>query len=229
MAAGASRTPLSLLLVALAACAPSPSGAADERQLRQATVSLEGFCAGVVVGDTEVLTAAHCIDELGQSIRIHYATGATGQGVAVAVDRASDLAVLRLAGRAPVKPLSLRASPAKVGETVLFTGRNDFRHPLQRAEVERFGRCPSLPKVPRALFTTIHAIPGDSGSPLVDGDFRIVGLVHGGARCHIAAPTEGAPTLLARAKKAAIGVRPNAAARRISRQRPSCPPSPRSR
>jgi hypothetical protein len=39
-------------------------------------------------------------------------------------------------------------------------------------------------------------VPGDSGSPLVDGGARIVGLVHGGADCHIATPANTLATML---------------------------------
>lgn len=192
-----------VLLVAAFHVPPAPVD--DGRRLRQATVSLDRSCAGVVVGPFELLTAAHCIRAAGQSFRVGYASGAEGRAEAVAVDRASDLAVLRLAVRAPVPPLAIRATEPKVGESVLFTGRNDFGHPFEHAVVRRFGRCPSLPQVPQALFTTIQARPGDSGAPIVDRDYRVVGLVHGGARCHIAAPTEGAARLLARARGAEVG------------------------
>src|SRR5439155_1105995 len=55
--------------------------------------------------------------------------------------------------------------------------------------VETIGRGPGLPDLPDALFTSIAGVPGDSGAPLVDGGARIVGLVHGGVRCHIATPS----------------------------------------
>src|SRR5262249_7276229 len=58
----------------------------------------------------------------------------------------------------------------------------------QDARIDRRGRCESLPRLPDALFTSLRGEPGDSGSPLVDGAARIIGLVHGGARCQIATP-----------------------------------------
>jgi S1-C subfamily serine protease len=56
-------------------------------------------------------------------------------------------------------------------------------------ELERLGRCPSLPGVPQALFTSLHGEKGDSGAPVVDHKLQVVGLVHGGAACSVAAPT----------------------------------------
>ncbi len=62
---------------------------------------------------------------------------------------------------------------------------------------ERTGRCPSLPALGGALFTTIDGIPGDSGAAIVDGAIRVVGLVHGGAQCHIATPSDTLRRLIA--------------------------------
>jgi len=47
------------------------------------------------------------------------------------------------------------------------------------------------------LFTTIAGIPGDSGAPLVDSATHVVGLVHGGAQCHIATPSATLQRLIA--------------------------------
>jgi len=116
-----------------------------------------------------------------------------------------------------------------VGETVLFAGRNDFGRPLGRAVVERLGPCPSLPQVPDAIFTTIEARRGDSGSPIVDERYRIVGLVHGGARCRIAAPTSEAKRLLAEAREAVACQGDRAAARRGPCRPPARSASPRRR
>jgi hypothetical protein len=54
-----------------------------------------------------------------------------------------------------------------------------------------------LPALGSALFTTIDGVPGDSGAPIVDSAARVVGLVHGGAQCHIATPSETLRRLIA--------------------------------
>ncbi|MBI5549283.1 MAG: trypsin-like peptidase domain-containing protein [Deltaproteobacteria bacterium] len=184
------------VLAVATCCAASPLPVA-EKALRRATIDLGGYCAGVVVSATEILTAAHCVRSTGELVTVTYATGDHDAGHVVSADRASDLAIVRLAIPAPVEPLSIRDGVPAAGETVFFTGRNDFGHPFEEAVIERLGRCPSLPRVPNALFTSIFARPGDSGAPIIDEHLRIVGLVHGGARCHIAAPTAKALGLLA--------------------------------
>jgi hypothetical protein len=54
-----------------------------------------------------------------------------------------------------------------------------------------------LPALGGALFTTIDGVPGDSGAPIVDAGARVVGLVHGGAQCHIATPSDTLRRLIA--------------------------------
>ena len=73
---------------------------------------------------------------------------------------------------------------------MLYFEGNPSRPRFQSARLDKIGRCPSLPDLPNALFTSIAGVPGDSGAPLVDVVAEVVGLVHGGARCHIATPAD---------------------------------------
>ncbi len=165
----------------------------DVEDVSAATVTLEpGHCAGVVVEDgRHALTAAHCVRP--DDIRVHlsFLGGQRLGGTYVHVDRGRDVAVIRLDARAPVRALEVADGLPAPGDALVFTGRNDRPGDAQEALLERLGRCPSLPDVPAALFTTMRGRPGDSGAPLVDLRMRVVGLVHGGAACRIATPTAG--------------------------------------
>lgn len=183
------------VLVACGGVGEAPRGPAD---VEQATVILEpGHCAGVVVEDgRHALTAAHCVMPGDGRVEVSLHDGRQLGGTYVSVDRGQDMAIIRLDERAPVRPLEVGDALPRPGESLLFVGRGDRPGEPQSVTLERLGRCPSLPEVPAALFTTMHGAPGDSGAPLVDPEGRVVGLVHGGARCSIAAPTaEVAPEL----------------------------------
>jgi S1-C subfamily serine protease len=175
-------------VVAAAVVAPA---SADERDVRRAleaaTVVVESTgCTGVVSESPQlVLTAKHCVDGVSP------ASGSTGDvrtAWVVATNSASDQAVLFLEEPAGVEPLELARRAQIPGAVLYFEGDPRRRASFQTARLDHLGRCPSLPELPNALFTSIDGVPGDSGAPLVDAAARVVGLVHGGARCPIATP-----------------------------------------
>ncbi len=173
------------------------SAAEDERRLleyraevaRATLLVLGESCAGFVAeAPNLVVTAAHCIPYPKRSVSVRLPAGQTLVARLDRIDRDTDLALLRLAEPLPVVPLVLSERVPAVGDRLMFVGRADRGNKPQLARVKKLDRCPSLPQVPNALFTSISARPGDSGAPLVGANLRVVGLVHGGAQCHIAAP-----------------------------------------
>jgi S1-C subfamily serine protease len=181
----------------VAACGGAPV-VEPAQALREATVTLvPGHCAGVIVEDgRHVMTAAHCVDPGTERLELQLHDGTRMSSTFVLHDAGRDVALFRLGEVAPVMALSIAPQLPVPGEGLLFAGRNDAVGEPQQVSLERLGRCPSLPQVPQALFTTLHGRKGDSGAPVVDLQLRVVGLVHGGARCSIAAPTaEFAPVV----------------------------------
>lgn len=183
--------PLLLGGAAMTACGGTEPGFLGPEALSQATVTLvPGHCAGVIVEDgRHLLTAAHCVDPQAPRIEAELPGGARVSGQALRIDPGQDLALFQLDAVAPVTPLPLSPALPTPGEPLLFAGRPDRPGALQQVWLERLGRCPSLPDVPQALFTTLRGEKGDSGAPVVDAQMQVVGLVHGGAACSIAAPT----------------------------------------
>ncbi|MBI3185571.1 MAG: trypsin-like peptidase domain-containing protein [Myxococcales bacterium] len=193
--------------LALWAAAPAFAAVDPFERIRQATVGVgPDDCAGAVVGDPQhALTAAHCVAEGPSPLSLTLHDGRKVRAAVASIDRGRDIAIIELETPASVEPLEVANRLPQVGEELYFSGRLD-RSVEQLVKVERLGRCPSLPSVPRALFTTVDGAPGDSGAPLVDHRLRVVGLVHGGAACHIATPTHEVGAMLARLEREGPGV-----------------------
>lgn len=188
---------LLLGLPALPAAAQVPP--AVRRALQVATVHLESVgCTGVVAESRQlVVTARHCVRDGPASVRVRLSTGAVRTAWVVGTDPIADQAVLLLEEPVALEPLSL-ARRRQIEGTVLYFEGNPKRPRLQAARLDRVGRCPSLPALPNALFTTLRGAPGDSGAPVVDGLGRVVGLVHGGQHCQIATPADALGRLIDR-------------------------------
>jgi S1-C subfamily serine protease len=183
------------VLVAASEAGPLAGDLAVRRALRDASVVVETTgCSGAVAEDPQiVVTAKHCLK--GDTLRVRLSDGSVRTAWLVATNQASDQAVLFLEEPAPVEPLAI-VRRRQIPGTLLYFEGNPSRPRFQSARLDRIGRCPSLPDLPNALFTSIQGVPGDSGAPLVDGAARIVGLVHGGVRCHIATPADALARLV---------------------------------
>jgi hypothetical protein len=201
---------LAVTLAFLMACTPTlppeplQPRAEEARLLREATLTLVPVgCRGVVVEDTRsALTAAHCLAPGQRALRVRLHDGRELAAQVLEVDRSRDVAFLRLAAGADVLPLPVAQALPAPGAALRFISRHHRAGELQEVALLRLARCPSLPKVPAALFTSLRGRPGDSGAPVVDAQLQVVGLVHGGARCAIATPTAGLGAELAALSRA---------------------------
>ena len=187
-----------VVLTTAPARSEQPAGsAAVRRALHTASVTLDG-CSGVLAESPGVVvTARHCVKGEGQELRVRFTTGASRNAWVAAIDEVTDQALLLVEDPPAITPLPLVRRRPIVGTVLYFEG-NPTRARFQSARLDRIGRCPSLPDLPNALFTSIHGVPGDSGAPLVDGAARVVGLVHGGAQCRIATPADALRRLIDR-------------------------------
>jgi hypothetical protein len=194
-----------LALLAAVLVGPAEAGAPLDRgrlqrALHAASVVVEpSRCAGVLAEARDlVFTARHCVrGRRSGRVTVRFATGETRGAAIVATDSVADQALLLLDDPVPIEPLLLVRRQPQAGTVLYFQG-NPARPQFQRARIDRVGRCPSLPHLPNALFTSVRGQPGDSGAPLVDGMGRVVGLVHGGERCHIATPAHTLARLIHR-------------------------------
>lgn len=162
-----------------------------EDALAEATVTLlPSNCAGAVVeDDRHVASVAHCVD--GRRVEVELSDGRIVGASVEHEDAAKDHVILRLDQPARVRPVPIADELPLTGETLYFFGRPERSSPPQAVEVTKMAPCPSLPGVDAAIFTTLEAVPGDSGSPLLDESGALAGMVHGGASCQISTPTAG--------------------------------------
>jgi S1-C subfamily serine protease len=195
---GARALLLSLALATTARANPVDIPLAVRRALAAASVEvLPAKCAGAVaVTPWVVVTARHCVTEKDRDLRVRR-QGEVRRAELVASDEVSDQVVLALDEPLPVDPLAVARRLPIEGAVLYFEG-NPSRPRLQSVRLDHIARCPSLPALGNALFTTLHGAPGDSGAPLVDGAGRVVGLVHGGAQCEIATPADHLARLIDR-------------------------------
>ncbi|HEV8248005.1 MAG TPA: serine protease [Polyangiaceae bacterium] len=194
------------------AATPSERPISDrERVLQASVIVVPKACAGsVVASHVHVLTAAHCIPAGADRVDVKLRSGRTlGSRVEyLNVDR--DLALLHLDEAVAFEPLELVDRLPLPGDDLFFLGRFDRNRRGQHAGVVKLGRCPSLPNIDDAVFTSINAKPGDSGAPIVDNQLRVVAIIHGGAACHIAAPVYALTRELARHPDGEIDAGPSA-------------------
>jgi len=182
---------VALVVAGTAAAEPGDVPRALRRTLHAASVRIDPpGCSGVLAENRQiVVTALHCIKNGVEHVPLAFMDGEHRRGWVVATDDVADQAVLFLEDPVDIAPLAI-VRRRQIPGTVLYFEGNPGTPRFQSARLDKIGRCPSLPGLANALFTSINGVPGDSGAPLVDVAAEVVGLVHGGARCHIATPAD---------------------------------------
>ena len=138
-----------------------------------------GFVGWRADGKSYLVTAAHVVTPASGSFVTVSRKGGSWSGEIVTVDRANDLAVVRISGRpsgaAPLWQVP-RRSPPHVGEQLLLVGSPfGLEGTVTTGVVSRVTR--------NTIQTDAAANPGNSGGPALDKQGRIVGvLVAGGGQ-----------------------------------------------
>jgi hypothetical protein len=194
--------PLDPVEPAVRSSAPITNGAVDGGHPYSVALTSNGavFCSGTLVSPTVVVTAAHCIyPGLGvepTSIEIFFGTSLGDDGESLAVidgkylpdfdvespQEDEDLAVLRLATKAPTEPIRIGKAPGH-GELVTLVGFGITSAGSTDAGVKRAASASVLLLAPRTFEMEIGpggTCNGDSGGSAIfvepDGDEAFVGV-----------------------------------------------------
>jgi S1-C subfamily serine protease len=149
------------------------------RNVKGAITSGSGF---VVNNSGYVMTAAHVAVNKGNIVAARAANGRIYSGKVIAIDKANDMAIIKLGGYAgkTVSP----ASPGCVakGNTVFSLGKPHAQGDTVRIgalESQHFGRPVTYGKFgySDALVLRMSTRKGESGGPLFDGNGKLIGMV----------------------------------------------------
>lgn len=151
-------------------------------QLRAATVCLQtsvGQGSGVIVSpDGYVMTAAHVIDEAGQSIQLILPDGTRVRGESLGMDKVADIGLVKLNKSKmpngkdwPHTPVTFESPDANAWVIALGHPRGYHR---DRKPVLRTGRL--LTSNEKVLRSDCLIVGGDSGGPLFDIHGRVIGI-----------------------------------------------------
>jgi serine protease Do len=159
-------------------------GAIADR-LRRSTVRIlggDGCGSGVIWRpDGVIVTNAHVARARYQ--RVELDDGRRFTGTVIARDAHSDLAAIRIAGRAfPAIPVR-DARTLRAGEMVIAVG-----NPMGQTGAASVGIVHSSPRDGSLIVADVRLLPGNSGGPLADVEGRVVGintLVAAGLGCAI--------------------------------------------
>jgi serine protease Do len=158
--------------------APDP---ADVFSLNAAPSRVNGMGTGIVIDPRGyIITNQHVVDDV-QVIRVRLADGSTYPARVLARDHESDLALVKIDARKPLKTIPLgTANDLMVGETVLAIGNAyGYEHTVTTGVVSAVKRDVTLNKdiAYKSLIQTDASInPGNSGGPLVNVHGELIGV-----------------------------------------------------
>lgn len=142
---------------------------------------VNGMGTGIVIDPRGyIITNQHVVDDV-QMIRVRLADGSTHTARVVARDHESDLALIKIDAKKPLKTIPLgTANDLMVGETVLAIGNAyGYEHTVTTGVVSAVKRDVTLNKdiSYKSLIQTDASInPGNSGGPLVNIYGELVGV-----------------------------------------------------
>ena len=150
-----------------------------------AVVWIAGATGTIISADGLVLSQAHVthVDYVahkdrsdGDSVQVIFADGKETTAKLVACDRGADVSLAKIDAPGPFPYLQLSNRAPKLGDYAIKLGHPGGLHPL-RGLVARLGRVVSTE--PNHVAADCLTIGGDSGSPFVDLDGELLGMVSG--------------------------------------------------
>ena len=170
-------TVMLVLLLFTENAAAQPNWVAVAETATPAVVTIEhdeGAGSGFIVAANGTIVTNEHVIQGATSLTITLSSGETfNDAYLIMSDPARDLAILRIMG-ADLPYLNLRATPAEVGENVALIGApQGLSSTLTTGIVSR----KLIHEGSRTIQTDVSASPGSSGSPLLDEDGDVVGVL----------------------------------------------------
>ncbi|MEY4256232.1 MAG: hypothetical protein RLZZ141_1459 [Pseudomonadota bacterium] len=140
------------------------------------TTSQNNLSSGFVLDNSGLaITAAHAVGGA-TTLQATFANGDVREGVVVATDRATDLALLRIDPEPALHPLDL-AQTASTGTRVVAIGAPGGRlGTVTRGEITSRNARPTGQISIGLIQHTATLAPGSSGGPLLNGQGQVIGI-----------------------------------------------------